>query len=172
MPTKRAYHAALQDLAPDFRLPDASAEAQDPDAADGIYRAVIRRLIDLRRGPKYPLIHNDNIAYGFWRNLLGMREAALVLAVCASAAIVVTRTTQTTTGDTALWAIARDAPATQVTAVVLLFLWIAFLLIIVRPPRVWDAGVAYAERLLASLPPPSATKPKGRSPKGKNQGTP
>jgi hypothetical protein len=158
MPTKRAYHAALQDLAPDFRLPDASAEAQDPDAADGIYRAVIRRLIDLRRGPKYPLIHNDNIAYGFWRNLLGMREAALVLAVCASAAIVVTRTTQT--------------PATQVTAVVLLFLWIAFLLIIVRPPRVWDAGVAYAERLLASLPPPSATKPKGRSPKGKNQGTP
>jgi hypothetical protein len=73
MPTKRAYHAALQDLAPDFRLPDANAEAQDPDAADGIYRAVIRRLIDLRRGPKHPLIHNDNIAYGFWRNLLGMR---------------------------------------------------------------------------------------------------
>ena len=50
----------------------------------------------------------------------------------------------------------------------LLFLWIAFLLIIVRPARVWDAGVAYAERLLASLPPPSAPKPKGRAPKGEN----
>jgi hypothetical protein len=172
MPTKRAYHAALQDLAPDFRLPDANAEAQDPDAADGIYRAVIRRLIDLRRGPKHPLIHNDNIAYGFWRNLLGMRGAALVLAVCASAAIVVMRTTQMTTGNMPLWAIARDAPATQVAAVVLLFLWIAFLLIIVRPPRVWDAGVAYAERLLASLPPPSVPKPKGRAPKGENQGAP
>jgi hypothetical protein len=168
----RAYHAALQDLAPDFRLPDANAEAQDPDAADGIYRAVNRRLIDLRRGPKHPLIHNDNIAYGFWRNLLGMRGAALVLAVCASAAIVVTRTTQMTTGNMPLWAIARDAPATQVAAVVLLFLWIAFLLIIVRPPRVWDAGVAYAERLLASLPPPSVPKPKGRAPKGENQGAP
>jgi hypothetical protein len=172
MPTKRAYHAALQDLAPDFRLPDANAEAQDPDAADCIYRAVIRRLIDLRRGPKHPLIHNDNIAYGFWRNLLGMRGAALVLAVCASAAIVVMRTTQMTTGNMPLWAIARDAPATQVAAVVLLFLWIAFLLIIVRPPRVWDAGVAYAERLLASLPPPSVPKPKGRAPKGENQGAP
>ena len=170
MPTKRPYHAALQDLAPDFRLPDASAEAQDPDAADGIYRAVIRRLIDLRRGPKYPLIHNDNIAYGFWRNLLGMKGAALVLAVCALAAIVVTRTTQTTTGNTPLWAIARDAPAAQVAAVVLLFLWIAFLLIIVRPARVWDAGVAYAERLLASLPPPVSSKSKGRAPKGENQG--
>ncbi len=159
--TKRAYHAALQELAPDFRLPDASAEARDPDAADGIYRAVIRRLIDLRRGPKYPLIHNDNIAYGFWRNLLGMKGAALVLAVCASASIVVTRITQMTTGNTTLWAIARDAPPFQVAALVLLFLWIAFLLIIVRPPRVWDAGAAYAERLLASLPPPVSSKSKG-----------
>ena len=168
MPTKRAYHAALQDLAPDFRLPDASEEAQDPDAADGIYRAVIRRLIDLRRGPKYPLIHNDNIAYGFWRNLLGMKGVALVLAGCALAAIVVARTTQVTTGDDRSgerW----DTPATQVAAIVLLFLWTAFLLIIVRPPRVWDAGVAYAERLLASLPPPSVPKPKGRAPKGENQ---
>ena len=52
------------------------------------------------------------------------------------------------------------------TEAVLLFLWIAFLLIIVRPARVWDAGVAYAERLLASLPAPSAPKPKGRAPKG------
>ena len=131
---------------------------------------MIRRLIDLRRGRKYPLIHNDNIAYGFWHNLLGMRGPAIVLAVSASAAIVATRTTQTTTGNTPLWAIARDAPATQVAAVVLLCLWIAFLLIIVRPPRVWDAGVAYAERLLASLPPPSAPKPKGRAPRGGNPG--
>jgi hypothetical protein len=170
MPTKRAYHAALQDLAPDFRLPDANTEAQDPEAADGIYRAVIRRLIDLRRGPKYPLIHNDNIAYGFWRNLLGMRGAAIVLAICAAAAIAVMRTAQVATGNTPLWAIARDAPATQVAAVVLLCIWIAFLLFIVRPPRVWDAGVAYAERLLASLPPPSAPNPTGGTSKRKRQG--
>ncbi len=124
----------------------------------------------LRRGPKYPLIHNDNIAYGFWRNLLGMKGAALVLAVCASASIVVTRIAQMTTGNTTLWAIARDAPPSQFAALVLLFLWIAFLLIIVRPPRVWDAGVAYAERLLASLPPPVSSKSKGRTPKGENQG--
>jgi hypothetical protein len=87
-----------------------------------------------------------------------MRGAALVLAIFASAAIVVTRTNQTTIGNAPLWAIARDAPATQVAAVALLFVWIAFLLIIVRPPRVWDAGLAYAERLLASLPSPSVPK--------------
>ena len=159
--TKRAYHAALQELAPDFRLPDASAEARDPDAADGIYRAVIRRLIDLRRGPKYPLIHNDNIAYGFWRNLLGMKGVALALAGCASAAIVVTRTTQMTTGDTTALGDRSGCACHPGRGHCLLFLWVAFLLIIVRPPRVWDAGVAYAERLLASLPPPVSSKSKG-----------
>ena len=170
MPTKRAYHAALQDIPPDFRLPDASAEAQDPDAADGIYRAVIRRLIDLRRGPKYPLIHNDNMAYGFWRNRLGMRSAALALAVFALAAIVVTRTSQAATTSTPFWAIVQEVPAAQVAAVVLLSLWIASLLIVVRPPRIWDAGLAYAERSLASLPPPAASKQKGRAPNGENRG--
>jgi hypothetical protein len=172
MPTKLAYHAALQDLAPDFRLPDASAEAQDPDAADGIYRAVIRRLIDLRRGPKYPLIHDDNIAYGFWRNLLGMRVAAVLLAICASVAIAAARTVQMTTSNIPIWAIARDASAAQMAAFALLCLWIAFLMFVVRPPRVWDAGVAYAERLLASLPPPATPKPKGRAPKSGSPITP
>ena len=171
LPTKRAYHAALQELAPDFRLPDANEEAQDPDAADGIYRAAIRRLIDLRRGSKYPLILNDNIAYGFWRNLLGMKGVALTLAGCASAAIVVARAAQVTTGDAPIWRAPWATPATQVAGIALLIIWAAFLLIMVRPPRVWDAGVAYAERLLASLPPPSAPKPKSRAPKGESQGT-
>jgi hypothetical protein len=73
------------------------------------------------------------------------------------------------TTDASFWAAAWHTPATQVTAIALLMLWIAFLLIIVRPPRVWEAGVAYAERLLASLPPPSVPKPKSRAPKGENQ---
>ncbi len=170
LPTKLAYHLALQELAPDFTLPDAGAEEQDPDGADGIYRAAIRRLIDLRRGPKYPLILNDNISYGFWRNLLGMRGAAILLATCASAAIVAARIAQITSSSASLLAIARDAPAAQMAAFGLLLLWIAFLLFVVRPPRVWDAGVAYAERLLASLPPPSPSKVKGRTPKSGGQG--
>jgi hypothetical protein len=98
-----------------------------------------------------------------------MKGVAFALAGCASAAIVVARAAQATTADASFWAAAWYTPATQVTAIALLMLWIAFLLIIVRPPRVWDAGVAYAERLLASLPPPSVPKPKGRAPKGENQ---
>ncbi len=171
MPTKRAYHAALQDLAPDFRLPDANAEAQDPDAADGIYRAVIRRLIDLRRGPKLSLILNDNIAYGFWRNLLGMKGVALALAGCALAAIMVARTARVITGDMHQWELAWATPATQVAGIALLILWAAFLADHRSTATRVGRGRGAAEQLLASLPPPSTPKPKSRAPKGESQGT-
>ena len=164
-----AHTSGAQDLAPDFRLPDASEEAQDPDQPTAFTGQWIRRLIDLRRGPKYPLILNDNIAYGFWRNLLGMKGVALALAGCALAAIVVARTARVTTGDAPIWGAAWGTPATEVAGIALLILWAAFLLIIVRPPRVWDAGVAYAERLLASLPPPSVPKPRAGRRKAKTK---
>ena len=96
---------------------------------------------------------------------------ALALAGCALAAIVVARNARVTTGDAPIWGTAWATPATEVAGIALLILWAAFLLIIVRPPRVWDAGVAYAERLLASLPPPSTHKPKSRAQKSESQGT-
>jgi hypothetical protein len=170
LPTKLAYHAALQGLAPDFQLPDAHAEERDPDGADGVYRAVVRRLIDLRRDPKYSLVHNDNIAYGFWRNLLGMRTLALVLAGFTLLGVLSAAATQMELPNTSFVAVMESMAANQMAAIVLLFLWIAFLLIIVRPFRVWDAGVTYAERLLSSLPPPTARKPRGRVPNPEKKG--
>jgi len=152
-PTKHAYHAALQKLAPDFRLPTADEETRDPAAADEIYRAVVRRLIDLRRGPKYKLIHNDNIAYGFWRNLLGMKGLALILAVLSVAGIAAAQ----------LGHASIAMPDNKMAAIGLSILWASFLLILVRPARVWDAGVCYAERLFASLTPPSARKARSKA---------
>ncbi len=79
--------------------------------------------------------------------------AAILLAICASSAVTAAPTVQMTTTNMPLWAIARDASATQMATFVFLCLWIAFLMFVVRPPRVWGAGMAYAERHLASLPP-------------------
>ncbi len=94
-----------------------------------------------------------------------MRVAAILLAICASVALAAASTVQMTTSNMPLWAIARDASAAQMAAFALLCLWIAFLMFVVRPPCVWDASVAYAERLLGVAPPPSLPKPKGRAPK-------
>ena len=101
-----------------------------------------------------------------------MRVAAILLAICASVAIAAAPTVQNTTSNMPLWAIARDASAAQMAAFALLCLWIAFLMFVVLPPPVWDAGVAYAERLLASLPPPLLPKPKGRAPKSGSPNAP
>ena len=72
-------------------------------------------------------------------------------------------TVQMTTANMPLWAIARDASATQMAKFVFLSLWIAFLMFVVRPPRVWGAGMAYAERQLASLPPSVIPPPSRRA---------
>ncbi len=74
---------------------------------------MIRRLLGWR-GPKFPIILNDNIAYGFWRNLPGMKGAALALAVCAFRRIV-----KMMNSNTLVWAIVRNTPSTQTAAVVL-----------------------------------------------------
>jgi hypothetical protein len=146
IPTKRAYHAALQDLAPAFQLPDASAEAHDPDAADGTYRAVIRRLIDQRRGP--PISTHSQRQHRVWFLAQPARNES-----CGNltGGLRVSRHRGGASRPSddrrhIIWAAARRTPATRVTAIALLMLWVAFLLIIVRPLRVWDAGVAYAER--------------------------
>jgi hypothetical protein len=80
-----------------------------------------------------------------------MRGTAVLLATCALVAIGAAQIAQVTTHNAPFWAITRDASAAQMAAFALLCLWIAFLLFVVRPVRVWDAGAAYAERLLASL---------------------
>jgi hypothetical protein len=82
-----------------------------------------------------------------------MRVAAILLAICASVALAAAPTVQMTTSNMSLWAIARDASAAQMAAFALHCLWIAFLMFVVRPPCVRDAGVSYAERLLGVAPP-------------------
>lgn len=162
-PTKLAYHKELQKLAPDLALPDAAAEAAQPALADDLYRAAVRRLIEKRRDKKYYLILNDNIAYGFWRNLLGMRNISSVIGVCAMAAVLVSCMNWPPMNTLNGWFTAMSFAPLKLAALGFLALWEIFLFAIVRSHRVWDSGVAFAERLLASLPAPSMTTRTRRS---------
>ena len=137
--TKCAYHRALQRLATDITLPDIDQETRDPSGALGLYRSAVRRLIEMRRGPNYRLILNDNIAYGFWRNMLGMRSIALTASVISSLILLV---------------LLHYNLATLSNALLGFFLtgaWVLFQCAVVGEKKVWDAGVAYAERLFSSL---------------------
>lgn len=55
-------------------LPTAAEEAADPGAADDKYKGATRQLRELTRGKAYSLLLKENIAYGFHRNMLGVRR--------------------------------------------------------------------------------------------------
>lgn len=77
--TKKRYHLdALERLG--IELPTAVEEAADPAGADDAYRSVSRHLRELTREDK-KLLLKENIAYGFHRNMLAMKEVGIFLSV-------------------------------------------------------------------------------------------
>ncbi len=82
--TKKRYHKAATALA-DVKLPSPAEEGSNPTDADERYRAVTTALLSKTRDTsEYPLLFKENINYGFWRNLRGVRKIA-----CALAAVIV-----------------------------------------------------------------------------------
>lgn len=78
--TKRRYHSELERLCPGLKMPSCDEEAAFPEKADEVYRSATKRLIEARRGAKYQLLLSENASYGFRRNLLGLKSAAIAVA--------------------------------------------------------------------------------------------
>lgn len=139
--TKRSYHALLKQRAK-RKIPNRVEEETDPASADDLYRGAVDWLLEATRSEKrFPLVRTENIAYGFRRNLLGLKGIALaVLTICAGVNAVFTYQAFRTNQDR-FWlgcilylALAGD-----------LMIWLA----IIRMPFMEDAGHTYALRLLA-----------------------
>lgn len=82
---KKLYHAFLAKKLNE-KAPTASDEVKDPAKADGFYRRAGDWLRNATRDTKrFHILFDENITYGFRRNLYGLRWAALG----ANAAIVV-----------------------------------------------------------------------------------
>lgn len=77
-PSKRRYHALLSKaINEEFPTPD--EEANDSDKADRIYESGIRWLIERTRDKKkYDLIFQENIRYGYYRNMYGLKKYGFV----------------------------------------------------------------------------------------------
>ena len=85
--TKARYHEKLGTLC-GLSLPSVQEEANEPRHADDIYRSATKKLIELRRGPEYSLVHSENASYGFRRNLFGLKPVATAIALVAAGASV------------------------------------------------------------------------------------
>ena len=137
--TKARYHAYLSSHG--VVLPTVQQERRDAAKAHDQYlSAVIRLLEHTRQNASKSLLLDENIAYGFRRNLRGLKPFALIILAVALAA------------DVALvWWGGWTSPKLE-TGVVLggglalvALIWIFY----ITKPFVEDASLAYGQRLLA-----------------------
>lgn len=78
--TKARYHAFLAKNVPGLQVPSQSHEQQRPTMADDIHRSAVKWLLENRRDTtKYALVLEENVQYGFRRNMLGGKWIAIVL---------------------------------------------------------------------------------------------
>jgi len=136
------YHKRLSKIVPDIRLPTMEQEKADPAAADQIYEACVRFLINgTRERARFPLVFEENVNYGFRRNLWAMRPAGIVISALAILL--------STFLGTRAWS-PDDPVCSLVWGIVLLLSTLLFVLWLFRFTSDWVliAAKAYAERLL------------------------
>lgn len=122
-------------------LPCLSEEEADPRGADSRYQAAVDRLSQLTRDrEKFPIVFEENVSYGFRRNLWALKPGGLLLCALSLLAIL---------GSVAYGPQESAFPTARVLVcagvdVVLLVLWVF------RITRAWVKLVAdaYARQLL------------------------
>lgn len=134
--TTERYHAALRGKG--FPMPTKLEEPADPDQADDCYASVSDWLLEQTRGDK--LLKDENISYGFWRNLVGLRFAGILIS--ATSFVVDTGLALSRWPDRGTQTLSVAVVAA--ISLILTLLWIFRF----NETIVQDAAEAYAKRLL------------------------
>lgn len=136
-------HARLAALMPGTLLPTPQQEQENPAHAETAYQSCVDFLREKTRDKgRFPLIFQENINYGFRRNLWAMKPAGVVVAVGAGAASAGAVWNRASTSSESL----TIPIIALVVSVAILVVWIAR----VRTPWVALAATAYAERLVGA----------------------
>jgi hypothetical protein len=171
--TKARLHRVLASrLGVSFPSPE--DEEHDPERAEELYASASRWLLEQTpTTSRHALLSAENTAYGFRRNMLGMRWIGLTMAALASCWLVIDGTSLLSANSGAIIDQLRLLPAAHRIALgacaALAALWIWG----VSAARVKIAAFAYAERLVSACealgptgqpPAPSASSPSSTSP--------
>lgn len=149
--TKQRYHAFLASKI-NVPFPDKNQEANNPLAADEIYRSGVRWLLNHTRpedNKKFELIFRENVAYGFRRNALGIKSLGLVISVGCLLWVLVVQGVFVSPKHrlidvTALSRMPEPATASLIVSVVLIVSWLFFF----TKSSLRSAAFTYAETLL------------------------
>lgn len=168
--SKQRYHDAIAGKL-GIAMPSAEEEAANPAGADDVYAGATRRLRELTRGDK-GLLLKENIAYGFHRNMLGMKPVGLVSCILGIMyGLVIAKVIQLAPLAFAPENLAAPGLAATLTLAVSVVLMVSWLFYFDKD-MVRRIGFAYAERLfecLESLPsatPRKRTTKSGPAPEG------
>jgi hypothetical protein len=139
--TKARYHMKLGTLVSGIRIPTAEQEAHDTKAADEVYESCVLYLRENTRDrDKFRMVYQENVNYGFRRNLWGMKPAGVFLSLVGLVACVLALIVNYATPM--VWV--------AITGALLNGSLLVWMTLRVSPKWVRLAGVAYAERLLAT----------------------
>jgi len=142
--TLARYHENLSRLMPNLQIPDPEAEEKNPQAADEVYESCCLFLREKTRDhTKFQLLFQENINYGFRRNLWAMKAIGMSFSALASVAMA------GAIYFNASQPASSTPPATYACGGINLFLLLCWLLCITRN-WVKTAADAYAERLLGA----------------------
>lgn len=142
--TKQRYHAQLT-TALGKPMPSEADEANDPAAADRIYLSASDWLRARSRGAGFEALFEENIDYGFRRNLLGLKPWAIGGACVACGVILLAHLRH--------WPMPVPTIAAPYVgpAIAFLVVFAVVMLLIVRRTWVKRAADNYALRLLETL---------------------
>lgn len=137
-------HRRLQELLADIRIPTEQEEKENPVHADEVYEACTLFLRERARDKKgFPLLYQENVSYGFRRNLWGLKPIGIVVTLLGLAAVAVLMIVRYTQAEPLL-PVAVISAASNILLVAVWLFW-------VNPDWVRIPAEGYAEQLLAAI---------------------
>jgi hypothetical protein len=151
--TKAGFHRFIATKLSD-PAPTVEQEAADPEAADAYYvRGVAWLRENTRNAKKFDVLFNENVSYGFRRNLLGLKLSGFLL----NAFIVIICAAIFWYRRPVDWSNGFDAKLLAV--IVIAVLHAGYLALFVTEEGVFEAARIYARQLLLSSQSPYLNKP-------------
>jgi len=141
--TRDRYRAKLGTIVPSVALPSSRSEKAKPDAADDVYRSCCDWLREATRDrTRFGLLFEENVGYGFRRNLWAMKPVGVALSAAALVAA----------GFRIWMSMSSDDPPTveSIAAISIGAPLLACWLLRITPNWVKVTSEAYARQLLAA----------------------
>jgi hypothetical protein len=142
--TRVRYYVRLSSMLPEITLPSAEQEKANPTVADAAYTSCGDYLLSKTRDKeRFQLLFQENVNYGFRRNLWAMKPVGIAISILSLVALALV---------TRIEARADAVPGfANLTAIAIVALLLTWWIIRITPTWVKIVADAYAIRLLASI---------------------